>query len=70
MKSKGINPIYASIKKPTACGKLERWWRTHNDERWEFSSLKKFVTHYNEKRLHMSLDWKTPYEVWLRDLKV
>lgn len=70
MKSKGINHIYASIKKPTTCGKLERWWRTHNDERWDFSNLKEFVRHYNNKRLHMSLDWHTPYYVWKKDLKV
>ncbi len=68
MKSREVKHIYASVKKPTTCGKLERWWRTHNDERWEFDSLRKFVTHYNKKRLHMSLEWKTPYEVWKRDL--
>ena len=70
MKSKGINHIYASIKKPTTCGKLERWWRTHNDERWNFASLNKFVDHYNNKRPHMSLDYLTPHEVWKRDFKV
>lgn len=65
----GINVIYASVKKPTTCGKLERWWRTHNDERWNFSNLKKFVQHYNYARPHMSLGYLTPYEVWERDLK-
>lgn len=70
LKSKGIHHIYASVKKPTTCGKLERWWGTHNKERWNFISLKKFVNYYNHKRLHMSLEWKTPYEVWKRDLKV
>lgn len=70
MKSHGVNHIYASIKKPTTCGKLERWWRTHNDERWNFPTLRSFVGYYNNKRLHMSLEWKTPYEVWVRDLNV
>lgn len=70
MNLKDVKHIYASVKKPTTCGKLERWFRTHNDERWEFTTLRRFVNHYNTKRLHMSLDWKTPYEVWLRDLKV
>ena len=70
MKSKGINHIYASIKKPTTCGKLERWWRTHNDERWNFTSLSKFVNYYNYKRPHMSLDYLTPHEVYVRDLRV
>lgn len=70
MKSKGVNHIYSSIKKPTTCGKLERWWKTHNDERWNFSSLNEFVKHYNEERLHMSLDYNTPYYIWKRDLKM
>ncbi len=70
MKARGVKHIYASIKKPTTCGKLERWWRTHNDERWEFDSLREFVDHYNRKRIHMSLGYRTPYEVWKRDLKV
>ncbi|MBU0456575.1 MAG: integrase core domain-containing protein, partial [Nanoarchaeota archaeon] len=29
-----------------------------------FSSLNDFIKHYNEKRLHMSLHYKTPKEVW------
>ncbi len=70
MQSNGIKHIYASIKKPTTCGKLERWWKTHNDERWNFSSLSEFIKNYNEERLHMSLDYCTPYQVWKRDLKV
>lgn len=70
MNSKKVNHIYASIKKPTTCGKMERWWKTHNDERWEFASLQRFVHYYNYQRPHMSLGWLTPYEVWERDLKV
>ena len=70
MYSRNVKHIYASVKKPTTCGKLERWWRTHNDERWDFPTLRSFLNYYNNKRLHMSLDWKTPHEIWLRDLKV
>jgi len=70
MKSKGVNHIYASIKKPTTCGKIERFWRTHNDERWKFDSLRRFINYYNFKRPHMSLDYRTPYQVWKQDLKV
>lgn len=69
MKNKGVNHIYASVKKPTTCGKLERWWGTHNRERWNFSSLKEFVDYYNYKRPHMSLNWYTPYAVYVRDMK-
>ena len=69
MKSRGINHIYASLKKPTTCGKLERWWGTHNRERWNFSSLRTFLSYYNYKRPHMSLGWYTPYAVYMRDLR-
>lgn len=70
MKSKGVDHIFASIKKPTTCGKLERFWGTHNTERWNFPSLKKFLNYYNHERPHMSLDYLTPYEVYIRDMKV
>lgn len=70
IKSKGVRHIFASLKKPTTCGKLERFWGTHNKERWNFSSLKKFLNNYNYKRPHMSLDYLTPYEVYVRDMKV
>lgn len=70
MKKQGVKHIYASVKKPTTCGKMERFWRTHHDERWAFKSLDQFVRHYNYARPHMSLGYKTPYEVWKRDLKV
>ncbi len=68
MNSRNVKHIYASIKKPTTCGKLERWWRTHNDERWDFDSLRTFVNYYNYKRPHMSLNYLAPYQVWKRDL--
>jgi len=70
MNSKGVNHIYASVKKPTTCGKIERFWRTHNDERWKFDSLQKFINYYNYKRPHMSLNYNTPYNVWKQDLRV
>ena len=70
LESLGVNHILASVKKPTTCGKLERFWLTHNLERWKFCSLQKFVRFYNFKRPHMSLNYLTPYEVYTRDLKV
>lgn len=70
MQRRGVDHIYASIKKPTTCGKLERDWRTHNDERWNFNSLIDFINYYNFERHHMSLNYMTPYEVFTRDLKV
>lgn len=68
MQSRGVNHIYASIKKPTTCGKLERFWLTHNKERWNFNSLIDFINYYNFERQHMSLNYLTPYEVFIRDL--
>lgn len=70
MESLGIIHIYASVKKPTTTGKLERFWLTHNKERWNFNSLHNFIYFYNYKRPHMSLDYQTPYEVYARDFKV
>jgi len=69
MKSKRVKHIYASIKKPTTCGKLERFWGTHNRERWNFNSLTQFIRYYNYKRPHMSLSWYTPHAVYTRDIK-
>lgn len=70
LRNLGVNHIFASVKKPTTCGKLERFWLTHNTERWNFSSLQKFVRFYNFDRPHMSLNYQTPYEVFTRDLEV
>ena len=70
MQSKSVEHIFASVKKPTTCGKLERFWGTHNKERWNFSSLEKFISYYNHERPHMSLDYLTPYEVFVKDMKV
>ena len=68
LESLGVEHIYSSVKKPTTTGKIERFWGTHNMERWKFSSLEKFVNWYNYKRLHMSLGYLTPYEVYKRDM--
>lgn len=70
LESLGVGHILASIKKPTTTGKLERFWLTHNKERWNFNSLTEFIRFYNFKRPHMSLDYLTPYEVFTRDLGV
>ncbi len=69
LQNKGVEHIYASVKKPTTCGKLERFWGTHNRERWNFTSLKKFLNYYNHKRPHMSLGYYTPHAIYIRDMK-
>ena len=62
----GIKHSLARINRPQTNGKVERFFRTYKEEYITntFSSLNDFIKHYNEKRLHMSLHYKTPTEVW------
>ena len=69
LSDRGVGHIYASVKKPTTCGKLERFWGTHNTERWNYTSLMKFIYYYNYKRPHMSLNYRTPHEIYIKDMK-
>lgn len=62
----GIKHILARVNRPQTNGKVERFFLTYKTEYIEetFSSIKDYFQHYNEKRLHMSLRYKTPKEVW------
>jgi putative transposase len=62
----GIKHYLARINRPQTNGKIERWFGTYKEEylRGSFSSIKDFVKCYNEGRLHMSLGYRTPLEVW------
>lgn len=62
----GIKHCLARVNRPQTNGKVERFFRTYKEEflTGTFASLKDFVQHYNENRLHMSLHYKTPKEVW------
>tara|TARA_Y100000310_G_C20521932_1_gene734105 strand:+ start:189 stop:1055 length:867 start_codon:yes stop_codon:yes gene_type:complete len=62
----GIKHSLAPVNRPQTNGKVERFFRTYKEEyiTKTFSSLEEFFKHYNEKRLHMSLHYKTPKEVW------
>ena len=52
----------------------ERFWRSLKYERIFlheydsmqelFDAVKRFIEHYNSKRYHQSLDYKTPNQVW------
>ncbi len=66
--SKGIEHIVASKRRPTTIGKVERWHRTYDDEHSRFKTLNDFVRYYNYKRLHQSLGYLTPSEVYFRDI--
>ena len=61
-----IKHYLARINRPQTNGKVERFFLTYKTEyaTSTFSSLSDFMKHYNEARLHMSLHYKTPKEVW------
>jgi len=62
----GIRHCLARVNRPQTNGKVERFFRTYKEEYaiGTFSSLSDYIKHYNEVRLHMSLHYKTPKEVW------
>ena len=62
----GIKHYLARVNRPQTNGKAERFFRTYKEEftTGTFANLREFISHYNEKRLHMSLNYKTPKEVW------
>jgi|SRR3989344_4354175 len=62
----GIKHYLARVNRPQTNGKAERFFLTYKTEfaTGAFSNLKDFIKHYNEKRLHMSLGYKTPQEIW------
>ena len=61
-----IKHYLARVNRPQTNGKVERFFLTYKTEyaTGTFSSLNDFMKHYNEARLHMSLNYKTPKEVW------
>jgi putative transposase len=62
----GIKHSLARVNRPQTNGKVERFFRTYKEGyiKETFSSISEFIKHYNEVRLHMSLHYKTPKEVW------
>jgi putative transposase len=62
----GIKHYLARINRPQTNGKVERWFETYKQEyaTGSFNNLKDYITHYNDERLHMSLGYRTPREVW------
>lgn len=67
LEAKGIKHILAAVRKPTTCGKIERWFGTFVREGWRFATLDDFVHYYNVIRPHQSLDYRKPVEVYERD---
>jgi|TARA_Y100000310_G_C20526222_1_gene736176 putative transposase len=62
----GIKHYLARVNRPQTNGKVERFFLTYKTEyaTGSFSNISDFIKHYNEKRIHMSLNYKTPKEVW------
>ena len=62
----GIKHYVARVNRPQTNGKVERFFLTYKTEyaTGTFSCIKDFIKHYNEERIHMSLGYKTPKEVW------
>lgn len=61
-----IKHYLARVNRPQTNGKAERFFLTYKTEyiTETFTSIRDFIKHYNEKRPHMSLNYKTPQEVW------
>jgi len=64
----GITHILGGIGRPTTLGKIERWFRTYDQEHARFQLHRKFIEYYNYERPHMSLNYKTPAEVYFPDV--
>jgi len=66
LQAMGIKHCLARVNRPQTNGKVERWFRTYKTEyiTGNFTNLKEFVEHYNNTRLHMSLNYETPKKVW------
>lgn len=66
LKERGIKHILARVNRPQTNGKVERFFGTYKSEfiTGTFTNVKDFINHYNNKRIHMSLGYKTPKSVW------
>jgi len=66
LQAMGIKHYLARINRPQTNGKVERWFSTYKTEyiAGKFNNIKEFIQHYNNERLHMSLNYKTPSEIW------
>jgi putative transposase len=62
----GIKHYVVRVNRPQTNGKVERFFLTYKKEysTGTFKHIGEFIKHYNEKRLHMSLNYKTPKEIW------
>jgi len=64
LREMGIEHITSSIGKPTTLGKIERWFHTYEEELRRYRRLEDAVRFYNVIRIHQSLGYRTPIEVY------
>jgi len=72
LKKYGIKHITTSVNHPQTNGKLEKWFDLYEKKRDEFGTLNEFISWYNNKRPHMSLDFnnaETPSEAFTRKIR-
>ncbi len=62
----GIKHCLARINRPQTNGKIERFFLTYKTEflTGSFANITDYMRHYNEQRPHMSLNYRTPHDVW------
>jgi len=62
----GIKHSLARVNRPQTNGKVERFFLSYKTEfiQSTFKNINDYIRHYNEERPHMSLNYKTPKEVW------
>jgi len=62
----GIKHYVARVNRPQTNGKVERFFLTYKTEyaTGSFKNIRDYISHYNEHRLHMSLDYRTPLSIW------
>jgi putative transposase len=66
-----INHILGRVQHPQTNGKIERFYETLQSKVEHFDSIEEFVTWYNTKRPHMSLNWdelETPIQAFYRKI--
>jgi len=62
----GIKHYLARVNRPQTNGKVERFFLSYKTEytTGTFTDIKDHIKHYNNQRPHMSLNYKTPQQVW------
>jgi putative transposase len=62
----GIKHYLARVNRPQTNGKAERWFLSYKTEftTGSFKNLQDYIKHYNQERPHMSLNYKTPQQIW------